>query len=144
MQVRRSFLVLVWVACGAAAVLSTAHAAQALDAARPLAHLPLQREGEGPAQIGSTLPLSLALVGALAALAVVAVKWKQRSINRHSVDGAAQARQSMRLTSGTSLHVIQWGAEEMLLACTAHGTTVLSRRTLPPSELSDSVRAKSL
>ena len=42
---------------------------------------------------------------------------------------------ALRLTPGATLHVVHWGGEEVLLACSGSAVTVVSRRALPaPAE----------
>lgn len=94
----------------------------------PLAHLPLQRDDPAAPSSGLTLVLELALVGALIVIAAAVYKRRQ---GRTLVGGASiglRTLQSVRLTQGATLHVVQWGGEDLLLACTAQGAVLLSRR----------------
>jgi hypothetical protein len=46
--------------------------------------------------------------------------------------GSLRTTQSVRLVQGATLHVVEWGDEELLLACTPGAVTVVSRRARTP------------
>jgi flagellar biogenesis protein FliO len=115
--------------CSAATEITPTAAVSSVSAGTsPLAHLPLQRDDPAATSGGLTLVLELALVGVLILIAAAVYKRRQR---RTFVGGASlglRTLQSVRLTQGATLHVVQWGGEDLLLACTAQSADLLSRR----------------
>lgn len=126
--------------CSAATEITPTAAVSSVSAGTsPLAHLPLQRDDPAAKSSGFTLVLELALVGVLIMIAAAVYKRRQR---RTLIGGASlglRTLQSVRLTQGATLHVVQWGGEDLLLACTAQSADLLSRRAAanPSGQSSD-------
>lgn len=137
-----ALLSLVGEAClaGPQATVSPPVAAQALaqsaSTAPPPAYagLPLQREDGPGVSGGMSWGLQLVLAGGLVAVLAGIYQLRRRHVATVQAGTALQALQSLRLTQGASLHVVQWGDEQMLLACTAAGVTVVSQRPSVPGK----------
>ena len=93
-------------------------------ASSQFSNLPLRRD-EPAASIGNApVWVALTLVGVFAAI------WFAR---RRGAGGlvrptAVAVSPGRALTAQASLHVVEWEGETMLVACTAHSVTVVSRR----------------
>lgn len=110
-----------------------ASAAQAASA--PFSNLPLNRQ-DSSSGTGSLL-FQLVVAGVLIAALGAVYKLRQGRIATSGGAGSATLRtlQTLRLTQSTSLHVVQWGGEELLVACTAQNAAVLSKRA--PGDAAD-------
>lgn len=93
------------------------------------AGLPLQREDGPGASGGMSWGLQLVLAGALVAMLAGVYRLRRRQMAAARPGTALQSLQALRLAQGVSLHAVQWGDEQVLLACTAAGVTVVSRRS---------------
>jgi hypothetical protein len=115
--------------CGAVTQATPSAAASAVPAASsPLANLPLNRDASSSVHGGLPLVAQLALaVGLIAGLAAV-YKLRQHRMGSGAAAPALRTLQTLRLTHGACLHVVRWGSQELLLACTAQSAVLLSRR----------------
>jgi len=89
--------------------------------------LPLKRDPVDDSR--STWIITAMLMLALGAAALVTVKKRQGRLAA-TPGGMLKATRSAALTSTASLHVVDWQGEQLLLGCTAHTVTVLSRHTI--------------
>jgi hypothetical protein len=127
------------IAAIACAVLLAGHAwAQPPGAPAPsFGNLPLQRDD---ARAGGILGWGEALGAVVLLVVLVAgLQYARRRGGRAAAgswwspkpaaDGL-RSGQAIRLTPAASLHVVQWGGEELLVACTSGAVTLLGRRPL--------------
>lgn len=113
---------------GAQAAAAPAAVPSAAASAPAYAGLPLQRDGGPAGPLGMSWGLQLVVGAALVAVLAGAYRLRRRHVAATQTGAALQLQQSLRLTQGASLHVVQWGDGQMLLACTATGVTVVSQR----------------
>jgi hypothetical protein len=93
-----------------------------------LASLPLQRDDRAEVSSGISLLVQVILVvSTLLVLAGVYMLRQRRTVQRGPAIALATG-QSVRLAQGISLHAVTWGQEEILIACSTHGITLLSKR----------------
>ena len=120
---------LIWgTPCGAVAQATSGAVAAAPAASSPLANLPLNREDGSSAHSGLPLGAQLALAVVLIAALAGVYKLRQRRMGNGGAAPALRTLQTLRLAHGTCLHVVQWGSQELLLACTAQSAVLLSQR----------------
>jgi flagellar biogenesis protein FliO len=127
-----------WIAAAALACswvgAAFAQPAAAAASAAAFGSLPLQRgEASAAAAFGWG-----EMLGAIVLLAVLlgALQYVRRRASASGlkwwpakpVTDGLRARQAVRLTPAASVHVLQWGSEELLVACTGASVTLLARR----------------
>ena len=112
--------------CSAAAPVAPALTASGAAAPAVFANLPLQREES--VSVGLSLMAQLAIAAALVGALAIVYRLRQRRGLGGGASPALHAGQALRLTQGTSLHVVFWEDEELLLASTGSSVTVLSQR----------------
>ncbi|AMO22190.1 hypothetical protein GCM10027034_24970 [Ramlibacter solisilvae] len=109
-----------------AAVPGTVCAQDAIASQFP--QLPLKREPAAQDSVSAAWGWSALL---LLAVAGVLVALKRRSpLTVRSAQGAPKPVGSASLTPHATLHVVEWRGEQLLLACTPHAVTVVSRHEL--------------
>lgn len=127
-----------WIAvallAGHLALPAAAQTAASVASAPAFGSLPLQRgEASAPSAFGWG-----EMLGAIVLLAVLltalqhvrrrgtapGMKWWRAK----TATGGLRAGPAVRLTPAASVHVLQWGSEELLVACTGSSVTLLARR----------------
>lgn len=109
-------------------VSATATAVVAASAPGGLQSLPLQRDERTGASAGLSLVTQLALAAGLLVVLAGLYKLRQKRAQQGGAAPALAVGPAQRLAQGISVHTVTWGDEEILVACAAHGVTVLSRR----------------
>jgi flagellar biogenesis protein FliO len=94
-------------------------------ASGPFGNLPLQRDAMGADAMAWTTQLGIAVLLILAA--AFACRWLRHRGPLRS-GGTLRSISAVRLTPAASVHVVQWGDDEMLIACSGSGVTLLARR----------------
>jgi flagellar biogenesis protein FliO len=100
--------------------------------------LPLKRDEPSDAPLRAMLAWAAVLVIAAAGAGYFVLVRSGRLGKGSAAWGRRQADllrrgSSLPLSQNASVHVVQWGSEEYLLASTAHGVTLLDKRSLQPS-----------
>ncbi|HVE52168.1 MAG TPA: flagellar biosynthetic protein FliO [Ramlibacter sp.] len=112
-----------------AAASAPATAASSPGAAPPVfGNLPLQRETDrADAGVGGWLPQLVAAV-LLVAAGGFAYHWRRTRAPLRATGSSLRSAAALRLTPAASVHVVHWGEEELLLACTPSAVTLVAKR----------------